>query len=125
LDEHNPHAPGYMDVYHTKKKRPQNTYFIEYDPKIHDEPPPKEWFQRADEVKGWKIPVTHGDVKGMIKVAMQTNCINTSKPLVDGTKTRRMVSSQIQPKTQIDFAFSPAAKLDYKRPPRGTSPCVW
>jgi Ca2+-binding EF-hand superfamily protein len=125
LDEHNPHAPGYMDVYHTKKKRWPNTYFIEYDPKIHSTPPPKEWYQRADEIKGWKIPVTHGDHHGMMKVAAQTDCINKSKPLVDGTKTRRLCSTQVQPHSQIDFAFSPAVKLEYKRPPRGTSPCVW
>jgi Ca2+-binding EF-hand superfamily protein len=125
LDEKNPEAPGYMDVHHTKKKRYPPTLFIKYDPKVHKERPPKEWYQRADEVDGWHVPIQHGDHGNMMKIAKQTDCINPNGNTDTDTRPLRTRPSQRQKRSQLEFAFSPVAKLDYKIPPRGTSPCVW
>ena len=119
-------SPGYMDVYHTKRKRKPNLLYIPYDPKIHTELPPKLWHQRADEVTGWHIPVKHDDVKNLMKIAKQTDCIN-SNGVGKVSFTGRRPGQKHKP-SQLDFTFSKSGygkKLNYARPPRGTSPCIW
>ena len=119
-------SPGYLDAYHTKRKRQPNMLHIAYDPKIHSEKPPKLWHQRTDEVTGWDIPIKHDDIENLMKIAKQTDCVNSN-----GTGYVKMGSkrpSQRQKQSQLDFTFSEASygkKMNYTRPPRGTSPCIW
>jgi Ca2+-binding EF-hand superfamily protein len=119
-------SPGYMDVHHTKRKRKENTLYVPYDPKIHTEKPPKLWHQRADEVTGWNVPIKHDDIENLMKIAKQTDCINYNGVGKISHTSRR--PAQKHKPSQLDFTFSKSGygkKLNYARPPRGTSPCIW
>ena len=119
-------SPGYLDAYHTKRKRQPNMLHIPYDPKIHTEKPPKLWHQRTDEVTGWDVAIKHDDIENLMKIAKQTDCVNPNGSHYVKMATKR--PSQKQKQSQLDFTFSKASygkKMNYTRPPRGTSPCIW
>ena len=84
------------------------------------------WHQRADEVTGWNVPIKHDDIENLMKIAKQTDCINYNGVGKISHTSRR--PAQKHKPSQLDFTFSKSGygkKLNYARPPRGTSPCIW